>query len=349
MKRNASLDFIKVVATILIVCHHFQQVLDVHFGKINFYDGRFLYGYLVELFFIISGICAYNWIETIAEKQTFKEFYLKRMLRLLPLTTLSVVVASMESVLYFYVKKSWWFNQPFSISGALFAAFGIQAGWASGNPMINNPIWYVSVLLLCYAVMYFTTCLAKRIGVSPFYFYIGMIFIGVGVASYGLNMPFLNSFSARGYMGFFAGLLYAKIAGYTDIQKKWIQLTACVVFICQIIFIYKGLAWNMGMDVIFVLWPSLLILSQSKLVQKFLRGEFWSKWAETSFSVYIWHCILLIGYLFVPRESAGWLYSGWGLLFTIVVLQIIGILSNRFIERPLNKYMKEKVYEKICA
>ncbi len=127
MKRNASLDFMKVIASILIVCHHFQQVLEVHFGRVNFYGGRFSYGYLVELFFIISGICAFQWIEKMTKEWTFP--------------------------IYYHVKGYWRLDQPFSMSGALFACLGIQAGWASNNPMINNPIWYISVLLLCYAII----------------------------------------------------------------------------------------------------------------------------------------------------------------------------------------------------
>lgn len=341
MKRNASLDFIKVFATVLIVCHHFQQVLEVHFDKVNFYDGRFPYGCLVELFFIISGICASPWIEKIETGWDFKFFYGKRMIRLLPLTAISVVVASLESIIYYYVKNTWWFDQPFSMSGALFACLGIQAGWASNNPMINNPIWYISVLLLCYAIMYFVTWFAKRIDVSPYYFYMGLILVGIGIQSYGLNLPFLNSYSARGYMSFFAGILYMKMAHHLDIKKWWIQITAIIVLLIQVGLIYKGLAWNMGLDVVFILWPSLLILFHSGWVKRIIRGEkIWHKWAEISFSVYIWHCILLIGYLFIPREEVGWLYSGWGLLFTIVILQVVGILSNQFIEKPLYNFLK---------
>ena len=48
-------DYIKIVAASLIVLHHYQQVFNCNFTGINFYNGRFNFGYLVELFFIISG------------------------------------------------------------------------------------------------------------------------------------------------------------------------------------------------------------------------------------------------------------------------------------------------------
>ncbi|WP_026520203.1 acyltransferase family protein [Butyrivibrio sp. FCS006] len=48
-------DVIKIVAATSIVFHHYQQISDVKFGGVEFYGGRFTFGYLVELFFIISG------------------------------------------------------------------------------------------------------------------------------------------------------------------------------------------------------------------------------------------------------------------------------------------------------
>ena len=56
-KRNIQgFDILKIVSATLIVFHHYQQVFKVRFNGINFYDGAFNFGYLVELFFIISGI-----------------------------------------------------------------------------------------------------------------------------------------------------------------------------------------------------------------------------------------------------------------------------------------------------
>lgn len=48
-------DYLKVFAASAIVLHHYQQVFSVCFQGINFYGGRINFGYLVELFFTISG------------------------------------------------------------------------------------------------------------------------------------------------------------------------------------------------------------------------------------------------------------------------------------------------------
>ena len=88
-KRYSEYDFAKVVAMGLIVFHHYQQLFPVRYKGINFFGGKFFFGYLVEMFFIISGVFAYKWIKNIySGKMDFIHFYLKRIIRLLPLVTI---------------------------------------------------------------------------------------------------------------------------------------------------------------------------------------------------------------------------------------------------------------------
>lgn len=57
-QRYYLLDVVKIFAVWIIMLHHFQQVFDVKFPYVNFYGGTFNCGYLVELFFMISGFLA---------------------------------------------------------------------------------------------------------------------------------------------------------------------------------------------------------------------------------------------------------------------------------------------------
>lgn len=78
-QREYSLDFIKILATVFIVFHYYQQVIGVYFDKgINFYNGKFYFGYMVELFFVLSGYFMYSYIEKIQKGVTFRKFFLKR-------------------------------------------------------------------------------------------------------------------------------------------------------------------------------------------------------------------------------------------------------------------------------
>ena len=53
--RDYSLDILRIAATILIVFHHYQQCTGAFFeGRLNFYNGRFYFGYIVEF---SQGLC----------------------------------------------------------------------------------------------------------------------------------------------------------------------------------------------------------------------------------------------------------------------------------------------------
>ena len=55
-KRDYSLDLLRIFATTIIIFHHYQQGSGAVYKYINFWGGGFYFGYLVELFFILSGI-----------------------------------------------------------------------------------------------------------------------------------------------------------------------------------------------------------------------------------------------------------------------------------------------------
>lgn len=99
-KRIFILDTLKIIATILIVFYHYQQILNIEFNKINFFGGKFYFGHLVELFFLISGFLMFNYIEKIKQGLSFEEFFINRLKRLLPLMTIGAI--SYESLIYFY-------------------------------------------------------------------------------------------------------------------------------------------------------------------------------------------------------------------------------------------------------
>ena len=64
--RSYSLDFLKIIATIIIVFHHFQQHTNhLYSNFINFNGTWFYWGYMVELFFLLSGFFMLKYVERI--------------------------------------------------------------------------------------------------------------------------------------------------------------------------------------------------------------------------------------------------------------------------------------------
>lgn len=229
--------------------------------------------------------------------------------------------------------------------GGVSACLGIQAGWATSNPMLNNPIWYISVLLLCYILMYFATWVSKKWGINKYYFYIGIIFMGMGIETYSIKLPFLNGHSSRGYMAFFFGIVFCGLWKYIDVKQRWIQLLSWFMFISIIISAACGYNSDMKFNVVFILWPAVIIICHSKGFSQIIGRKFWTDWAKISFDIYIWHRILLTLYLFIPIENRGWLISVRGMLLTLCFMQIIGVLSHYFIELPMDRRI-EKLFKR---
>ncbi|MCR5118892.1 MAG: hypothetical protein K6B44_04650, partial [Lachnospiraceae bacterium] len=75
-KRDGVLDLMKIVATLCIVLHHYQQLTGAKWQGFNFWeDEHFYFGYLVELFFLISGIVSYADIEKIRKGKTLGSYW----------------------------------------------------------------------------------------------------------------------------------------------------------------------------------------------------------------------------------------------------------------------------------
>lgn len=159
-EREYSLDLIRIIATILIVFHHYQQVTGAVFDSINFWNGKFYFGYMVELFFILSGYFMYKYIAKIKKGESFSGFYKKRFLRLFPLMLFGAIMYEIFIIIYQRVYNELWFGIHPTLWGTIIASLGIQEGWGFLNPCVNNPTWYISVLLLCYIIFYMSVVIS---------------------------------------------------------------------------------------------------------------------------------------------------------------------------------------------
>lgn len=75
MKRRGALDFLKILATIFIVFHHYQQIVNVTYPEgVDFCSGSFFWGHMVELFFLISGFVMLPWCRRITEGAPGSDF-----------------------------------------------------------------------------------------------------------------------------------------------------------------------------------------------------------------------------------------------------------------------------------
>lgn len=348
--RNHAFDMVKVIATFCILFHHYQQtatrVTGVNISGVHFYDpvfqpGDFSWGYIVELFFILSGFFMLSYGKKIRAGMTFYQFYSRRAARLLPLMAVSGVVCAGAQILYDHAYRGTFWDKDPSVFGVVLQALGIQSGWAFQAPALNSSTWYCSVLMLCYVIFYAIEYWSNRLNISPSYGFVGMILLGCSIQSYHIDMPFFDDSTGRGYSAFFFGVVFAKLM---PLLKKW-QGTIWLSVIAPVVYLvayYKkdGNLQYMPFLLTFVLYPAILILVQCFPLSLVSRFTFWDGWAKIGYSVFIWHipCYILLysAVKFLGMDPTV-LVNIPMMLLCAVAMQFVGWLSYRFLEQPLGK------------
>lgn len=346
--RNYSFDFLKILAATGIVFHHFQATTRARYDNfINFSGTWFSWGYLVELFFILSGYFMFRYIPIIQEGSvTLSEWWKKRAVRLLPMSAITVVV--FEIILFvnntMFGSELW--GMEVSIWGTVIAALGIQEGWVFHNPVINNSVWYISALMLCYILFYIVTLLSAKIKCKPMYFYIAIILLGLAGGVYGFDLPFLNWQISRGYYAFFFGLLLAAYISKYGVKVKEIVISfvSIILFTLLCIFFPQYAKVNTNYIVTFLVFPAIIILFETKVMRKIFCHKFWGTLSAISFEVYLWHLPLLL-LMYFMMNLFSWDPDFSNLLFMLIftlIVWVVATLMYFFAERPITKLLTRK-------
>lgn len=352
-QREYSLDFIKICATIIIIFHHYQQVTGAYFkNKINFCNGKFYFGYIVELFFILSGFFMLSYINKIKQGNiSFPKFYLKRLSRLFPLLLIGALSYEFLLIIYQHIYQSSWYDITPTFWGVIIASFGIQDGWVLPNPCVNNPTWYISVLLLCYIIFYLLVYISKKLNIRCEYLFIFMIFLGMGIQTYDLNFPFLNGSSSRGFYSFFFGILLAEFLNKHIINKKDVAICTMSLILMTYLIVkhYNFMSSGINYIMTFIYYPMLIVLCKSKTVKKFLNRRCIGTLGKISFDVFIWHNPFYI-LLYICIKLFNWnlnLNSYTTMICYAIFCYIWGSLSYYFIERPITKIIDKNLQHKL--
>ncbi len=344
--RNHGLDFLKVIATIIIVFHHFQQSTGAFYvGAVNFYNGVFYWGHMVELFFCLSGFLMLRYMESIREGMTFKQFYLGRIIRLLPVVAVAGIIEELLLIVYNITVGELYRGRTPSLWGVLISILGLQEGGAFLNPCINNPTWYISVLLWCYCIFYFTVWISNKLGFSACILHLAMIFLGASIRTWNINFPFFNASTARGFCAFFTGLLLAKA-----IRKKVsirLQLGCLVMLLVSILYYscYRIYAENEIYWIFtFIFCPCLTILMNTNVMKTVFKHKIWEVWGRFSYDVYIWHGPLIVGMELYLALSAKTMQMGRisNMFLFCLFAEVLGFISWVVLEKPLYRILKDK-------
>ena len=226
---------------------------------INFYGGKIYFGYIVEIFFLMSGFFMVPYIARIQDKMSFPTFFGKRLIRLLP----SMIVGTVfyDIALFFYVRLcngTLRYPTDINVFGSIVTALGIGS-WSITKDYEINPIcWYVSVLLLCYILMYIFVFISKVTKIPAGILLAVPMIAGVvitHVTEFSI-IPFFSTRIARGYIHFFGGMLLGIIiSGLFKTNKKTKELPKPVELIKKAI---SGIG-EATLDIYLIQLPVLLV------------------------------------------------------------------------------------------
>lgn len=346
--RNYSIDFLKIICTILIVFHHYQQDTNITFNNcINFYYGKIYFGYIVEFFFLISGLFMFRVEQKILENSKYKDYIIKRVKRFLPLMCISAVIYTGVLIYFTKILKLNYFDTHPTLFGTIITALGIQNGGVfNQNFMVNNPTWYISILFICYTIFYFLVKISKKKNISIIELSAIMVLIGIGAYNYQFNLPFLNNECARGYYAFFFGVIVGKLL-YTDtikINKKLVFLSILTIISIVVftVFYYSFVLDGYNFILTFLLYPAIIIVLNAKYIEKIFHFKFMETISRISFDVYIWHnTLLLVLCIFINKFTIPYETPQSMLIFTLICY-IVGTISYYLIDKNFQKYFNKK-------
>ena len=357
-ERNYALDVVRIIVTTLVVFNHYQQFTGLYLEHFDFcYSERFYLGRLIELFFFLSGYLTFRHVREISTTNVdFKNFILKKVVRLLPMAAIATLFLQLNFCIYYLLYDGAPFGTIEHVGDAvslwrfIVAALGIDTGWMV-KVDIGFPTWYISVLMLCYVIFWLITFLAKRLRVTPFYMYAAMVFLGIAINTWEMDIPFLNLAAARGYCAFFFGLLFAKYMNEVKI-RNWVKVGSVIAVLVIVFSYFSSIARSVivrdGFEEIyilmFILYPAILIILQFPIVRKICNFKVLGVLGQCSFDVYVWHFpILVFFYNLIKIGNASIKVRSLPCMlgFTLAVW-IIGIASYYLLEKKIREVLSVK-------
>ena len=366
--RISGLNIIKIIATVLILMHHYQQFMYFWMeGKVNFVDGNFYFGYIVELFFMISGILAWNSYENMGESLkgtenvfclgSFGDYMKRKFIRFFPTCFISTTfLFVMQWILYFTTGRPTLWDVPTVLDYFLSILF-LDTGWGLGRFIGATHItWYISVLLILYAVFWCVCYICRKNKKNVVYVSFALMILGIGLATheellFGKDYPFFNVEVGRGLMGFFLGIVvFYLLQNYERVMKVFSYVGIPMVALALIYdyvtcgSIQNPLIGSTYLSVVFIMYPAVItICMTSTLIKRISDIKVMDYVEKLSFSAYIWQFNFLLIIMRIRDDFAIQINQGYkAMIIYVIAVFVICIPIYQFIEIPLTKAVKNR-------
>lgn len=327
-RRLLELDALRGLAALAVVFFHYTTRYDQLFGheKLNYID--FSYGhYGVNLFFMISGFVIFMTLKRIGN---VKEFISKRALRLYPAYIIAVVIT------YICVKLYGLEGREVSLSQAIVNLTMFQGH--VGIPHVDGAYWSLTVELTFYIIIGFLIYfgLTKSIqNISIIWLLISSCIMISGIVMNSFLFEIITYLSISRYSHLFvAGIMFYLIRINPSV-KSYIILLGCLLYD----YIFMSFESNIFITISFIIF---YLIINNKL--QFLSIRPLVFLGTISYSFYLVH--QNIGYIIINLlERNGFTHELY-LLVPILFSILLATLLTFYIEKPIQKYVRNKSKEK---
>lgn len=341
-KRQNTFDFIRLFAALAVVVEHSVHHLDAAFLW-HQRDDTFWFNGGVATFFILSGMMVYRSGEkAYADGRPWRDFYRNRALRIMP-----AIYAYFAVLVVLLIVTG--FLAPGQLLTAQFVAFAVSnlllaPVWSPpmlddfGVGVVNGSLWTIPVEVSFYVIVPLIVVLASRRGLRTMLVVV-LILAGIGVVAYGAagaTTADALAWKAFGvtflpYLWWFAiGAAWSRLWSRVP-HRGWIAAAAVVLY-----FLLAKLPLDPGPAFIAnaaaAVPLSYAVIWFGSYGPKAL-GRFTDRLGDLSFSVYIWHMIVVN--LLVSWGARTWAVDGTVLVIgVIVVTMAIAFASWHLVEKP---------------
>lgn len=347
--RNGAIDFLRFMASVILVMHHYQQVYNVFIDNgVNFYSGHFYWGLLVDLFFVISGFFLLSAIKSITGGRLgFKDYYLHRAVRLLPLVGVTAIIYFIVNNYVYFSIMGEYYKARSTGTELVLSMLGMQVGWANlEGSHLNPPMWYISALLIAFVVLFLLAKISGKAKISFIYPVIGLILLSMAGDLFGIELPFFQTDARRAYIDVSVGLL---LASFLEKHKfKGLKYLILLPFLTvgAILYVFALDAQRQLFQqyaLVFLFFPAVMIIFNSEQAKRLFSAKIWNELGGASFDTYVLHVLILLLIRCADKYwGFGLNFSNWWLEYLIcLIIFAIGILSYKFVE-PRLRILAEK-------
>ncbi len=346
-----SFDILKFICAIIIACvYHYQNDFpDVTlFANVPFVNKLSMYGYmLVELFFIISGFLFFvSYFNKIKDNDmNIKTFLKKRYTRLIFVVGITTFIMFILQQVYYLRNGTFWIWGNNDLGNLLLQLVGIQH-WLEPNIVsLNNAVWYISVLLLCYIVFFYISKLVVK--KKNIFIFLLPVVVALLVQNYGLNIPFLNYNVTRGLVSFGLGVFLGCLSINLKNKKFMSIFSFIALLIIGLSYIFLGdpIVGDLLFFLTFIIYPLLilfLISIDNKL--KFINNKVTKYLGNLSFGIYLWNLPIQLATILLNQIfKFNFNYNSLLFFFIQLVIHIlIAVVSYHLFERKLLPFFEKK-------